>query len=101
MAIDWIGFSYAVVLALGGVLGYTRKGSIVSLVAGLSFGALAGYGAYRVTYDPRDVKISLYAAIILATVMGIRYKNSKKLMPAGMIALLSIFMILRLVFNLL
>ncbi|XP_030054808.1 transmembrane protein 14A [Microcaecilia unicolor] len=101
MAIDWIGFSYAVVLALGGVLGYTRKGSIVSLVAGLSFGALAGYGAYCVTCDRRDVKISLYAAIILATVMGIRYRNSRKLMPAGMIALLSIFMIVRLVINLL
>lgn len=26
MAIDWIGFAYAAVLAVGGVAGYTRKG---------------------------------------------------------------------------
>ncbi|XP_029451592.1 transmembrane protein 14A [Rhinatrema bivittatum] len=101
MAIDWIGFSYAATLALGGVLGYTRKGSIVSLIAGLFFGALAGYGAYCVTCDPRDVKISLYAAFILATVMGIRYRRSRKLMPAGMIAFLSVVMILRLILSLL
>lgn len=26
MAIDWIGFAYAALLAVGGVVGYTRKG---------------------------------------------------------------------------
>lgn len=26
MAVDWIGFAYAAVLAVGGVIGYTRKG---------------------------------------------------------------------------
>lgn len=26
MAIDWIGFAYAALLAVGGVIGYTRKG---------------------------------------------------------------------------
>uniref|UniRef100_A0A8C4VIL8 Transmembrane protein 14C n=1 Tax=Gopherus evgoodei TaxID=1825980 RepID=A0A8C4VIL8_9SAUR len=54
MAIDWIGFGYAIVVALGGVVGYTRKGSIVSLVAGLFFGLMSGYGAYCVTHDSRD-----------------------------------------------
>nr|XP_042704731.1 transmembrane protein 14A [Chrysemys picta bellii] len=58
MAIDWIGFGYAIVVALGGVVGYTRKGSIVSLAAGLFFGLMSGYGAYCVTHDSKDVKIS-------------------------------------------
>ncbi|KFU99697.1 Transmembrane protein 14C, partial [Tauraco erythrolophus] len=57
--IDWIGFAYAAVLAAGGVLGYTRKGSKISLAAGLTFGSVAGYGAYCITHDPRNVKISL------------------------------------------
>ncbi|KAM9616478.1 transmembrane protein 14A isoform 1-T7 [Morphnus guianensis] len=60
MAIDWIGFAYAALLAVGGVVGYTRKGSKISLAAGLTFGSVAGYGAYCVTRDPRNVKISLW-----------------------------------------
>ncbi|CAM4647354.1 unnamed protein product [Lepidochelys kempii] len=63
MAIDWIGFCYAAVVALGGVVGYTRKGSIVSLAAGLFFGLVSGYGAFCVTHDSRDVKISFYANV--------------------------------------
>ncbi|TRZ11996.1 hypothetical protein HGM15179_015108 [Zosterops borbonicus] len=60
MAVDWIGFAYASLLVVGGVVGYTRKGSKVSLAAGLTFGSVAGYGAYCVTCDPRNVKISLF-----------------------------------------
>ncbi|CAM4641458.1 transmembrane protein 14A isoform X1 [Lepidochelys kempii] len=101
MAIDWIGFCYAAVVALGGVVGYTRKGSIVSLAAGLFFGLVSGYGAFCVTHDSRDVKISFFSAFILTIVMGMRFKRSKKLIPGGLIAGLSLLMILRLVFLLL
>lgn len=34
-------------------------GGIPSLIAGLFLGGLAGYGAYRVSHDKRDVKLSL------------------------------------------
>ncbi|XP_068926693.1 transmembrane protein 14A [Petaurus breviceps papuanus] len=97
MTVDWVGFGYASIIAFGGMLGYHRKGSIVSLVAGLFFGLLAGYGAYCVSRDARDVKISLFTTFLLATIMGIRFKRSKKLMPAGIVAGLSLLMILRLV----
>ncbi|XP_030347115.1 transmembrane protein 14A isoform X2 [Strigops habroptila] len=59
MAIDWIGFAYAALLAVGGVVAYTRKGSKISLAAGLTFGSAAGYGAYCITRDPRNVKVKL------------------------------------------
>lgn len=100
MAIDWIGFAYAALLAVGGVVGYTRKGSKISLAAGLTFGSVAGYGAYCVTRDPKNVKISLFSAFLLTLIMGMRFKRSKKLMPAGLVACLSLLMILRLVFML-
>ncbi|KAM8952606.1 transmembrane protein 14A [Pelodytes ibericus] len=100
MAVDWIGFGYAAILVFGGFLGYYSKGSLVSLIAGLTFGIVAAYGAYFVSYDPRDVKISLIAAISLAVIMGARYYSSRKIMPAGIVAVLSIFMVLRLVMNL-
>ncbi|NWV02682.1 TM14C protein, partial [Ptilonorhynchus violaceus] len=57
--IDWIGFAYASLLVVGGVVAYTRKGSKISLAAGLTFGSLASYGAYCISCDPRNVKISL------------------------------------------
>ncbi|KAJ7425235.1 transmembrane protein 14A [Willisornis vidua] len=63
MAIDWIGFAYASLLAVGGVVAYTRKGSKISLAAGLTFGSVAAYGAYCVTCDPRNVKMSLSCKI--------------------------------------
>ncbi|XP_075058588.1 transmembrane protein 14A [Mixophyes fleayi] len=100
MAIDWIGFGYAGLLAFGGFMGFSRKGSIVSLVAGLTFGLLAAYGALRVSYNPRDIKLSLIAAGCLAVIMGLRYNRSKKVMPAGLVAGISVFMVFRLLLNL-
>ncbi|NXG40479.1 TM14A protein, partial [Dromaius novaehollandiae] len=61
-------------------------GSKISLAAGLTFGSVAGYGAYCVTRDPRNVKISLFSAFLLTIIMGMRFKRSKKLMPAGLVA---------------
>ncbi|XP_065537585.1 transmembrane protein 14A isoform X3 [Lathamus discolor] len=88
MAVDWIGFAYAALLAVGGVVAYTRKGSKISLAAGLTFGSVAGYGAYCITRDPRNVKISLFSSFLLTIIMGMRFKRSKKLMPAGLVACL-------------
>ncbi|XP_078398029.1 transmembrane protein 14A [Cetorhinus maximus] len=97
MPVDWISYSYAAIVTVGGILGYTRRGSVMSLISGLLFGSLAGYGAYQVSNDPQNVKISLITAGILATVMGVRYRRSGKLIPAGLIAGISLFMVLRLV----
>ncbi|XP_009331466.1 PREDICTED: transmembrane protein 14A isoform X1 [Pygoscelis adeliae] len=69
MAIDWIGFAYAALLAVGGVVGYTRKGSKISLAAGLTLGSVAGYGAYCITRDPRNVKISLWQPLWVSRVL--------------------------------
>ncbi|NP_083674.2 transmembrane protein 14A isoform 2 [Mus musculus] len=98
---DLIGFGYAALVTIGSVLGYKRRGGVPSLIAGLSVGLLAGYGAYRVSNDRRDVKVSLFTAFFLATIMGVRFKRSKKVMPAGLVAGLSLMMILRLVLLLL
>lgn len=44
---DMIGLAYGALVALGGFIGLVKAGSIPSFVAGFSFGALAGYGAYQ------------------------------------------------------
>nr|XP_046257805.1 transmembrane protein 14A [Scatophagus argus] len=96
MAVDWIGFSYAAAIIFGGFMGYKRKGSVMSLMAGLVFGGFSAYGAYNVSYDSKDIKVSLLAAGVLAVVMGMRYKKSGKLMPAGIMSGLSLLMVFRL-----
>ncbi|KAM7229279.1 hypothetical protein CapIbe_019395 [Capra ibex] len=83
-------------VTFGSILGYKRRGGVLSLIAGLFIGFLAGYGAYRVSNDKRDVKLSLFTAFFLTTMMGVRFKRSKKIMPAGLVAGLSLLMILRL-----
>ncbi|XP_028324676.1 transmembrane protein 14A [Gouania willdenowi] len=96
MAIDWIGFGYAAAIAFGGFMGYKRKGSVMSLMAGLVFGALSAYGAFNISFNQKDIKISLLASGLLSLVMGMRYKSSGKFMPAGLMAGLSLLMVFRL-----
>ncbi|KAB1261516.1 Transmembrane protein 14A [Camelus dromedarius] len=119
LTMDLVGFGYAALVTFGSILGYKRRGGVPSLIGGLFVGFLAGYGAYRVSNDKRDVKVSLSSidnmfetlahalvwflvtAFFLATIMGVRFKRSKKIMPAGLVAGLSLMMILRLVLLLL
>ncbi|XP_072292464.1 transmembrane protein 14A [Eucyclogobius newberryi] len=96
MALDWMGFCYAAAVAIGGCMGYKRRGSVMSLMAGLVFGGLSAYGAYNLSNDPKDIKILLVSSGLLSVVMGMRYKKSRKIMPAGIMAGLSLFMVFRL-----
>ena len=48
MTTDYLGFAFGAVVAAGGAMGYVKKRSVPSLVAGLAFGGLAMAGAYHV-----------------------------------------------------
>ncbi|XP_076004455.1 transmembrane protein 14C-like [Genypterus blacodes] len=93
MALDWIGFTYAVLVSAGGITGYVKAGSVPSLVAGLVFGLLAAAGAYLTSHNPKNVWLSLGTSGTLAVLMGIRFLNSWKFMPAGLMCLLSGLMV--------
>ncbi|XP_074127623.1 transmembrane protein 14C-like isoform X1 [Sminthopsis crassicaudata] len=86
MALDWIGFGYAALVASGGIIGYAKAGSVPSLAAGLLFGGLAGLGAYQLSQDPKNIWVSLVASGTLTGIMGMRFYNSGKFMPAGLIS---------------
>lgn len=73
-------------------MGFVKAGSVASLVAGLVFGVVAGVGAYLTSKNPRNVWVSLGVSGALAVVMGIRFLNSWKFMPAGLMALTSALM---------
>ncbi|XP_058497428.1 transmembrane protein 14C isoform X1 [Solea solea] len=96
MSVDWVGYGYAALVASGGVVGYVKAGSVPSLAAGLLFGGLAGFGAYQISNDPKNVWVSLATSGALAGVMGKRFYGSRKFMPAGLVAGASVLMMAKL-----
>ncbi|PIO70137.1 transmembrane protein 14C [Teladorsagia circumcincta] len=79
---------YAALLAAGGVIGYLKAGSVPSLVAGAGSGAIvAAFTFYDLPYKTLAVA---GVSGVLAYVMGMRYANSHKIMPAGIIAAASV-----------
>jgi len=96
--VDYPGYVYGAAVALGGAMGYVKKRSIPSLVAGVTFGSLAAYGAYSVSNDGKttaSIAPALATAAILTAVMGSRAIKSGKMMPAGVVGLLSLGMLTR------
>ncbi|ESO88236.1 hypothetical protein LOTGIDRAFT_219297 [Lottia gigantea] len=96
MPVDVIGYAFAATVAAGGVLGYVKAASTPSLVMGLASGAVLGIGAYQTSNDPKNVYTSLVTSGILMGIMGARFINSGKFMPAGLVATLSLLMVARL-----
>ncbi|TSW75969.1 Transmembrane protein 14C [Bagarius yarrelli] len=96
MAVDWVGYGYSALVASGGIMGYIKAGSVPSLTAGLLFGGLAGFGAYKISQNSQDIWVSLATSGTLAAIMGKRFYNSRKIMPAGVVAGASILMLAKL-----
>lgn len=95
MPVDLFGYGYAAAVALGGVAGYVKAGSVMSLGAGLLFGGVLAEGARQVSADPSSCHLSLATSSFLAALMGYRFINSGKVMPAGMVAALSLVFAVR------
>ncbi|KAI9303080.1 transmembrane proteins 14C-domain-containing protein [Cunninghamella echinulata] len=92
---DTVGYMYSLLVFSGGVIGYVKAGSVISLGASSVFGLASAYGASLVSRDPRNVGLSLAVSLLLLIVMGIRFSKSGKFMPAGLVSLLSLLMVAR------
>jgi len=95
MPFDVISAGYATLVAAGGVIGYAKAGSIPSLAAGLIFGGILGFGAYQTSVNPNNYYVTYGTSTALAGMMGWRFYNSGKFMPAGLVAALSLAMVAR------
>uniref|UniRef100_A0A8R1Y0Z4 Transmembrane protein 14C n=1 Tax=Onchocerca volvulus TaxID=6282 RepID=A0A8R1Y0Z4_ONCVO len=80
---DLVGLAYAGIIIAGGLFGYFKAGSTMSLTAGLGFGSVAGLAAYF-----NNNPVLLVVSSGLALIMGIRFIYSGKIMPAGIVAVL-------------
>ena len=95
MGADLIAYAYAFAVAAGGLMGFVKKGSVMSGLAGVAFGGAAGFGAYQVSQNPGNFYLSLGVSAVLTGVMGSRFYNSGKFMPAGLVTVLSLAMLAR------
>jgi uncharacterized membrane protein (UPF0136 family) len=89
-AMQWVLLGYAVLLGVGGVIGYVKAGSRVSLIAGLVSAALT-LVCLVVMGHSRWVGAALAGplAVALAVVFGLRMRKTRKFMPAGLLSLVS------------
>ncbi|KAI9595532.1 transmembrane protein 14C-like protein [Syncephalis fuscata] len=92
---DTFGYIYAVTVFVGGLMGYLKAGSVASLASGIAFGTLMGVAASRASRNPQDVQLAFGLSVTLFLVMGARFLNSGKVMPAGLVSILSLLMTIR------
>ncbi len=79
MTVDFVAFAYAAAVAAGGILGYVRKGSVMSGLMGVTAGGLMAVGAYQTTVDPNNYHLSLGVSGGLLGLMGYRWVMGTKL----------------------
>lgn len=95
MASTIILWVYIALLVAGGLVGFLKAGSKISLITSLIFGlvlALCALGILRPSYVA-DIVLAL-----LLVVFGVRFSKGRKFMPAGFLVLLTLLtLVLRLV----
>ncbi|KAJ4848269.1 Protein FATTY ACID EXPORT 5 [Turnera subulata] len=92
---------YGLLLVVGGVVGYVKRGSTASLGGGVGTGLLLILAGY-LSLKAFEKRMNSYFALILETVcaavltfvMGKRYMETSKIMPAGVVAGISALMTL-------
>jgi uncharacterized membrane protein (UPF0136 family) len=83
-----LNFSFGGLVMLGGAMGYFRKGSTMSPVAGLTFGGLLAESGVWISqgesYKGHVLASGVTGAMTVA--MGQRFVATGKFMPAGLVA---------------
>jgi uncharacterized membrane protein (UPF0136 family) len=83
---------YAVLLAVGGIIGYTKAASRPSLIAGLA-SALAAVVALALSFQNARLGMGLGSAVaaLLLLFFGYRFAlKTRKFMPSGLLAVVSL-----------
>ncbi|XP_065890752.1 transmembrane protein 14A-like [Dysidea avara] len=93
---DVLSYLYGIVIFIGGLIGYFKAGSIMSLVSSTVIFSLVMFGAYLSGQTPRNVNVLLSVCIFVSVFMGFRFYKTSKFFPAGFVALLSILQVIRL-----
>ncbi|KAJ1814619.1 hypothetical protein LPJ56_002969 [Coemansia sp. RSA 2599] len=96
MVADVAGLSFGILIVVGGVVGFLKSNSTASLISGLVFGALIAVTTqYAATHAQAFNLLPAAVCLVLGLIMGSRFLESKKFMPAGMVATLALAMFAR------
>jgi uncharacterized membrane protein (UPF0136 family) len=91
---------YGILILIGGIIGHAKAGSTASLAMGVIFGFLL-FVAAGCMFSKRLYKRGVYSALVLTLLLdaffSYRYMSSMKFMPSGMLALVSLGVMLFLV----
>jgi uncharacterized membrane protein (UPF0136 family) len=82
---------YGTIMILGGIAGYVKVGSKASLLAGVGMGLAllaTGYGVWQ--GSEHSLVAAEVIALLLVVLFAVRYAKSRRFMPAGMLAILSL-----------
>src|SRR5437762_2801317 len=86
--IVWV---YGMLVLIGGVIGWVKAKSKPSLISGIAFGvALIVVGIGVDQGHSMEVWLAGGLAGLLAAIMGLRFAKTRKFMPAGLVAVLSV-----------
>lgn len=85
ITILWI---YIVLLVAGGIVGFVKGKSQVSLIMSVCFAAVLVLCALGI--GPFTMELSTWILIALLVVFGIRLAKTRKFMPAGLLLILTV-----------
>lgn len=81
---------YAVLLGMGGAIGYLKAGSRPSLIAG-SLSAVVSLIALGLSYrGPEGFWLGLALGVAMLVVFGMRFAKTRKFMPSGLLIVASL-----------
>src|SRR6476469_4113234 len=78
---------YIALLVVGGLMGFLKAGSKISLISSVIFAVLLGLfaaGVLHWAYGP------VVLMVVLLIVFGMRYAKTKKFMPSGLMIVLTL-----------
>lgn len=82
---------YGTIMILGGVMGFVKVGSKASLLAGVGMGIAllaSGFGVWRGSAS--SLIVAEVIAALLMVLFAVRLAKTRRFMPAGMLAVLSV-----------
>lgn len=87
----WSVLVYGVLNILGGILGFQRANSVLSLIFGITFGLLLlGSSIAMFNNKTKGLYFSLALTFILDAFFSYRFLTKLKFMPSGMMSLVSL-----------
>jgi len=84
---DLVLWIYIVLLIVGGMIGFLKAGSKISLILSAAFAAVLSLCAAHVVFQAYMADIVLAALLV---VFGVRLAKTKKFMPSGLMLIITV-----------